>query len=83
MTLHHGPVLTVADDGPGVPAEERERVFQRFYRGEATASDIQGNGMGLALARAIAECHGFSLSLMDKAEGASFVLQRRGSVQGQ
>jgi len=83
VTLKQGPILTVADDGPGIPVEERERVFQRFYRGKATASDVQGNGMGLALARAIAERHGFSLSLMNKGEGASFVLQRGGSVPGQ
>ncbi len=53
--------LCVEDSGPGIAEAERERVFDRFYRvGGATAA---GNGLGLAIVRAIADAHGGSLSL--------------------
>lgn len=48
-------VLEVADDGPGIPAAERERVFDRFYRG--AEADAAGSGLGLAIARQVAELH--------------------------
>ena len=52
-------VLAVEDDGPGVPAEERERVFERFVRlDEARASHDGGSGLGLAIVREIARQHG-------------------------
>jgi protein-histidine pros-kinase len=52
-------VFSFADDGPGIPAADRERVFERFYRaGEATGSPAPGSGLGLAIARAMAELHG-------------------------
>lgn len=76
VTLQHGPRLVVTDEGPGVPPDEREKVFERFYRGRAAGSDVQGSGMGLALARAIAERHGLSLVLEDSVDGAQFVLVR-------
>lgn len=47
--------LTVEDDGPGVPAELRERIFERFVRADA---DERGSGLGLAICRAIARAHG-------------------------
>jgi signal transduction histidine kinase len=49
--------LTVADDGPGIAMEDRERVFQRFYRSDAARAG-QGAGLGLAIARWITEQHG-------------------------
>ncbi len=48
-------VLEVADDGPGIPPAERERVFDRFYRGAQV--DAAGSGLGLAIARQAAELH--------------------------
>ncbi|MEV4687379.1 sensor histidine kinase [Microbacterium sp. LWH3-1.2] len=55
-------LLTVDDDGEGVPIEERERIFERFVRlDEARARDAGGSGLGLAIARAIAEAEGGSI----------------------
>ncbi len=52
-------LLVVEDDGPGIPAGQRERVFQRFGRGDADRSrDSGGAGLGLALVRSIVERHG-------------------------
>ena len=53
--------LTVQDTGPGIPADERERVFDRFYRGRDAAAG--GSGLGLAIVRQIASLHGASVTL--------------------
>jgi signal transduction histidine kinase len=52
--------VEVADDGAGVPADERERVFEPFYRGgeDGAARSSEGAGLGLAISRAIVEAHG-------------------------
>jgi two-component system sensor histidine kinase KdpD len=49
--------VRIADQGPGIPSEERERVFDAFYRGDAT-NGRSGSGLGLAIARAIVLAHG-------------------------
>ena len=72
LTLQAGPVLVIADSGPGIPAAEREQIFDRFFRGKQAKAQDSGSGLGLALARAIAERHGFTLSLDDTETGASF-----------
>jgi PAS domain S-box-containing protein len=56
--------LTVADDGIGTPADERERVFDRFYRASNVRHQgTRGNGLGLSLARAVVRRHGGSIRL--------------------
>lgn len=62
------PVLTVADDGPGIPSEERENVIRRHYRLERSRT-TPGSGLGLALVSAIAGVHGAELVLDDNAPG--------------
>jgi two-component system OmpR family sensor kinase len=59
--------LSVEDSGPGIPAEERERVFDRFYRGSDAAVTAGGSGLGLAIVKSIAERHGARLSLSQSA----------------
>jgi two-component system, OmpR family, sensor histidine kinase TctE len=56
-------VLQVEDSGPGIPAAERERVFQPFYR--TLGTDVDGSGLGLAIVREIALRHGAELTLTD------------------
>jgi PAS domain S-box-containing protein len=53
-----GALLTVADAGPGVPAEQRERIFQPFHRGPGASSHAPGSGVGLALVAQFAGLHG-------------------------
>jgi signal transduction histidine kinase len=65
-------VLGVADDGTGVPAAERERVFERFVRlDEARTRDDGGAGLGLAIARDVAVRHGGSLTVRDTPTGGA------------
>jgi signal transduction histidine kinase len=61
-------MLSVTDNGPGVPASERERLFDRFYRLEASRS-TPGSGLGLALVAAVARLHGAEASLHDAYPG--------------
>jgi signal transduction histidine kinase len=63
-------LVEIDDDGPGIPAHEIERMFQAFTRLEDSRSrETGGSGLGLALARAIVEAHGGTLTLATRAEG--------------
>ena len=74
LTLAQGPRIVIEDDGPGIPRDQRERIFERFVR--ATVPGEQpGHGLGLALSRAIAERHGLMLRLGDAPRGAQFILE--------
>jgi signal transduction histidine kinase len=67
------PILRVSDTGPGVPRQERERIFDRFYRGERSGKS-PGHGLGLSIAESIANLHGFTLTVEDNNPGARFEL---------
>jgi signal transduction histidine kinase len=62
--------VEVADTGPGVPADQREAVFDRFVRLEGSRS-TPGNGLGLSLVRAVARMHGGSVRLEENQPGAA------------
>jgi two-component system OmpR family sensor kinase len=62
-----GALLQVDDTGPGIPAEERARVFDRFYR--LPGSHAEGSGLGLAIVQQIAQAHGAAVSLSDSYDG--------------
>jgi two-component system, OmpR family, sensor kinase len=61
------PRITVSDGGPGIPPEERARVFDRFYRRAGTTPP--GSGLGLAIVKAIAEAHGATVALEAGTDG--------------
>jgi signal transduction histidine kinase len=68
--------LVVADDGPGVPEADRERVFGRFVRlDESRARDDGGSGLGLAIVRQVVHDHGGSVIVGDGDPGAAFVVR--------
>jgi signal transduction histidine kinase len=62
-------ILRVADDGPEIPDDARERLFDRFYRGQGSS---EGSGLGLAIARELAARMGGSLELVEAPEGKAF-----------
>lgn len=69
-------VLEIIDDGPGIPATERETVFHRFYRRpDARRRDPAGTGLGLPIARQIAHLYGGTLRIADQPTGTRMVLQ--------
>jgi signal transduction histidine kinase len=77
VAAYHGDhaTLEIADHGPGVPADERELIFERFQRGSATGGE-GGVGLGLAIGRELAERQGGTLVLApDAGPGARFVLR--------
>ncbi len=68
-----GTFLEVVDNGPGIPAAERERVFDRFYRrhddNAVGIGEKSGSGLGLSIVRSIADRHGASVRLSDAQPG--------------
>ena len=65
--------LCVEDDGPGIPREHREAVFDRFYRAEGGVAS--GSGLGLAIAKELARLMGGSMRLESRPGHTSFVLE--------
>jgi signal transduction histidine kinase len=64
----NGAVLTISDDGPGVPADECELIFRRFYRSEKSRC-TPGNGLGLSIVAAVARAHGANVKLSSNEPG--------------
>jgi signal transduction histidine kinase len=76
--------LLVSDDGPGVPASLRPRLFQRFVHGDDSAESRarSGAGLGLAIAEAIAHAHGGRIALLESTVGATFEVRLPLSASG-
>lgn len=72
------PLIRVVDDGPGIPEAERERVFERFHRGESAQSlSRDGSGLGLAIVKAIAERHRATVELCTPVSGRGLEVRIR------
>jgi signal transduction histidine kinase len=65
------PVVSIRYDGPGIPADQHEQVFKRFYRLEQSRY-TPGNGLGLSLVAAVARLHGAHIEMSDMAPGLQF-----------
>ena len=68
-------VLTVWNEGGEIPPDERDRIFDRFYRGSKDRHKVEGTGLGLSIARAIIEAHGGKIWLDAEPTGPAFRLQ--------
>jgi two-component system sensor histidine kinase MprB len=74
VRLHDGE-LTVRDHGPGIALEDRDHVFDRFYRA-ASARSLPGSGLGLAIVRDVAEAHGGTVTAEDAPGGGALLRLR-------
>ena len=69
LTMEREVLVSVADAGPGIPCEEREKIFQQFYRMERDrGSSTRGTGLGLAICRGIVEAHGGRIWIEDNGQ---------------
>jgi signal transduction histidine kinase len=66
--------ISVRDDGPGIPREQQARIFEKFGRVEIPGSSKPGTGLGLFIARSIAEAHGGALDVSSGSPGTTFTL---------
>ena len=71
-------LLVVEDEGPGIPEEERERIFERFYRVDASRhrDAVTGAGLGLAICAWIVEAHGGTIGASERPGGGTVILVR-------
>ena len=67
VTRDPTPAFSISDDGPAIPVEERERVFERFHR--LLGTNTEGSGLGLAIVNEIAKLHGAEVRLMEDKDG--------------
>jgi two-component system sensor histidine kinase KdpD len=63
--------IGVRDHGPGIPADELDAIFERFYRGKQTQESVAGTGMGLSIARDIVRAHHGKLRVQNTPEGGA------------
>jgi two-component system OmpR family sensor kinase len=69
----HQVLLSISDNGPGIPAELQATVFERFVRADDSRSRNHGStGLGLAIAHAVVKAHGGSLTLISDTKGTEF-----------
>jgi signal transduction histidine kinase len=78
LTANDGTAtLTVADDGPGIPIDDRARVFERFTRlDDARTRSTGGSGLGLAIAKDIVDAHGGTITVEDGPGGGARLVVR-------
>jgi signal transduction histidine kinase len=74
-TRNGNVLIEVRDNGPGIPVEQQRVIFEKFGRADVSGSSKPGTGLGLFIARSIAEAHGGTLDVRSRPEaGATFVL---------
>ena len=78
----NGNILgAISDNGPGVPAEERERIFHRFHRLES-GRGVPGSGLGLSLVKAVADIHAIAITAGDALPGLRVTMRFKPERQG-
>lgn len=69
-----GPQVDIVDNGPGIAADERDAVLQRFYRGESTRH-LAGSGLGLSIVSAVMQVHDFTMKIGNAQPGARISIE--------
>jgi two-component system, OmpR family, sensor histidine kinase KdpD len=73
LAEHDGVAIEVCDRGPGIATAERERVFEKFYRGQAAKQNDGGTGLGLTICRGVVQAHGGRIELVARGGGGTKV----------
>lgn len=84
-STEHGVAVKVSDDGPGIPEDERDKVFEKFYRGQRAGKGDGGVGLGLTICRAIVRAHGGRIAIGangDAGTSVEFTLPSTEAVRG-
>jgi two-component system sensor histidine kinase KdpD len=66
--------LSVSDEGPGIPPNERDAVFEKFYRVQRAGGRVSGSGLGLAISKGLVEAHGGSIRVVAAPGGGARVV---------
>jgi signal transduction histidine kinase len=69
-----GARLILSDNGPGIPSDQRDKVFQRFFRLEQSRTTT-GNGLGMSLVQAVMQLHHLSIELQDNRPGLKVIIR--------
>jgi two-component system, OmpR family, sensor kinase len=67
--------IKVIDHGPGIPAELRPRLFERFVRGDSKENEATGTGLGLAIVKGLVEAHAGTVALEDSPDGVGAIFR--------
>jgi len=67
--------IDVQDYGQGVPEKDRDKIFERFYRAPGRQPDVTGSGLGLSIAKQIAEIHGGDITYQNRGDGSTFTIR--------
>ncbi len=74
--------ISVTDHGPGIPAQEQKRIFDRLYRSASVEHQIPGSGLGLSIAQNIARAHHGDLRVVSRPGETTFVLTLPAAPEG-
>ena len=76
-----GAIITITDTGIGIPSDELDKVFDRFYRADKSRGIVEGSGLGLSIVKSIIEAHGGRIDVeSEEGKGSSFTIYLPGVI---
>lgn len=72
---NHTVMLSIKDYGPGIPQEDLDNLFERYYRGTNTTDDLNGTGLGLAITKQLIDMHNAKIDVLSSEGGTEFKIK--------